>query len=331
MRTHTGAYASLCLCFIFSFSLAPLITWDRSPTTHHRQYHARASYGRHQGHGLTRELEREVESRKHDSCKNPPPQQTYHKRQSTARLLEHGRNGRLRVDGQVPVRSRETGKRRDEKREDEEEDDVGTEGADHVDEAENAHPEEEEAWVIALACVPGTLLSGMRHTKCRVPACCLRAHYITSSISSSRVIEGSQSCAEDEPEGAEGVEDHTGEGIADDPLRKGFVSTSTSHRLHVVRSLEGFPTSPVAPRTMMRPPKKKYVPMFAAPLPPAPRQPMSVQERGVRVMMKPEMALRGGSAFDDSTEIEISRSTYTGVGLPNVFRSSPATLFWGER
>lgn len=66
--------------------------------------------------------------------------------------------------------------------------------------------------------------------------------------------------------------------------------------------------------------------MLAEPLPPAPRQPMSVQLKGVSDSKKPTRALRlisMGLAPDGMT--------YRGVGLPNVFRNSPFTSFLGDR
>ena len=51
--------------------------------------------------------------------------------------------------------------------------------------------------------------------------------------------------------------------------------------------------------------------MVAMPSPPAPRQPMSSQDRGERERRKPRRA--------------------KGVGLPKVLRSSPLTSFWGLR
>jgi hypothetical protein len=54
---------------------------------------------------------------------------------------------------------------------------------------------------------------------------------------------------------------------------------------------KGKQTSPTPPRTMSSPPMKKYQPMLAEPLPPAPRQPMSVQLNGVSDRRKPTRAL----------------------------------------
>jgi hypothetical protein len=68
-----------------------------------------------------------------------------------------------------------------------------------------------------------------------------------------------------------------------------------------------------------------YIP--AAPLPPAPRQPMRSQDRGEREMRKPRRALDLLSALNNTFE----QWTYTGVGLPKVFRRSPLTAFCGDR
>jgi hypothetical protein len=53
-------------------------------------------------------------------------------------------------------------------------------------------------------------------------------------------------------------------------------------------------TSPMEPRIMSNPPKKKYVPVPAAPTagPPVPRQPIKSHERGERESRKPIRALR---------------------------------------
>lgn len=50
-------------------------------------------------------------------------------------------------------------------------------------------------------------------------------------------------------------------------------------------------TSPMAPRVMSTPPKPKYTPILAAPLPPAPRQPIRSHDSGVRESRKPTRAL----------------------------------------
>jgi hypothetical protein len=74
------------------------------------------------------------------------------------------------------------------------------------------------------------------------------------------------------------------------------------------------------------PPAKKYQPMLADPLAPAPRHPMSVQLNGVSDNRKPMRALLALVG-----ENILEWIAYSGVGLPKVFRNSPLTLFWGDR
>jgi hypothetical protein len=132
-------------------------------------------------------------------------------------------------------------------------------------------------------------------------------------------VRGDQSGGVAEPEGAEGGEDDEGECVAENPLSRcqypkdGCVGESR--------------TSPIPPRTINSPPAKKYHPMLAEPLPPAPRHPISVQLRGVRDSKKPQSAL---VMVSEGTK-EDGAVTYKGVGLPKVLRSSPFTSFLGER
>jgi hypothetical protein len=96
-------------------------------------------------------------------------------------------------------------------------------------------------------------------------------------------VRGDQRGGVAEPEGAEGGEDDEGECVAEDPLSRRQYPGGAC--LFVSR------TSPRPPRTMSSPPAKKYHPMLAEPLPPAPRHPISVQLRGVRESKKPQSAL----------------------------------------
>lgn len=92
-----------------------------------------------------------------------------------------------------------------------------------------------------------------------------------------------QSGAVAEPEGAEGGKDDEGECVAENPLsRRQYTGGWCVVESH---------TSPIPPRTISSPPAKKYHPMLAEPLPPAPRHPISVQLRGVRDSKKPQSAL----------------------------------------
>jgi hypothetical protein len=96
-------------------------------------------------------------------------------------------------------------------------------------------------------------------------------------------VRGDQGGGVAEPEGAEGGEDDEGECVAEDPLsRRQYPGGECVGRSR---------TSPIPPRTINSPPAKKYHPMLAEPLPPAPRHPISVQLRGVRDSKKPQSAL----------------------------------------
>lgn len=57
---------------------------------------------------------------------------------------------------------------------------------------------------------------------------------------------------------------------------------------------------------------------------------MRMHDKGLRERRKPPRALEvvSVSTFD---EMSAQDGTHIGVGLAKVFRSSPATLFWGER
>ena len=94
--------------------------------------------------------------------------------------------------------------------------------------------------------------------------------------------------AKREPESTEGAKDDEREGVADDPLRM----LSVRHAFGVVKNRLRSLTSPTEPRIMSTPPKPKYVPMVAAPLPAAPRHPISVHDKGVKDRRKPASALR---------------------------------------
>jgi hypothetical protein len=100
-------------------------------------------------------------------------------------------------------------------------------------------------------------------------------------------------------------------------------------QFHISKKTQGGKqTSPRPPRTINRPPAKKYHPVLAAPLPPAPRHPIRVMLNGKSDSKKPTRALWVLLVHGK----QVSRTiTYSGVGLANVFRSSPLTLFGGER
>ena len=117
-------------------------------------------------------------------------------------------------------------------------------------------------------------------------------------------VRGDQSGGVAEPEGPERGEDDEGECVAEDPLsRRQYPGGGC---------VGGSPTSPIPPRTISSPPAKKYHPMLAEPLPPAPRHPISVQLRGVRESKKPQSALvvvSEGAGQDDANYLQRSRVT----------------------
>jgi len=67
--------------------------------------------------------------------------------------------------------------------------------------------------------------------------------------------------------------------------------------------------------------------VLAAPLPPAPLHPMSVMLKGKSDNKNPIRALSQLASEKWSSQTP----TYSGVGLPKVFRSSPLTLFGGDK
>jgi hypothetical protein len=117
-------------------------------------------------------------------------------------------------------------------------------------------------------------------------------------------VRGDQGGGVAEPEGAEGGEDDEGECVAEDPLsRRQYPGGGCVGRSR---------TSPIPPRTINSPPAKKYHPMLAEPLPPAPRHPISVQLRGVRDSKKPQSALvmvSEGEREDVADDLQRSRVT----------------------
>jgi len=86
--------------------------------------------------------------------------------------------------------------------------------------------------------------------------------------------------------------------------------------------------SKTPPMTIKSPPKKKYAAVSEAPDPPAPLQPIKIHESGVRLSKNPTSALQVSAV---SFVLLAPSMTYIGVGLPKVLRSSPATLFCGDR
>lgn len=83
-----------------------------------------------------REIEGEVDGGEQLHKEEVPPQETHDEGQTTGCVLQVGGGDAF---GGLPEKAGETAEGGDEEGEDHQEDDVGAEGADHVDEAEDAH------------------------------------------------------------------------------------------------------------------------------------------------------------------------------------------------
>lgn len=209
----------------------------------------------------------------------------------------------------MPVCAREAAERGDQEAEDADEDEVGAERADGVDQAQHAHEDEEEG--------PG----GVEADRVEAAGRVARVGGVVAECAGL----GLEGEAEGDPEGAEGAEDDAGEGVAEDPLWLRW-----SARAQLLGGVcSRWHTSPMAPRIMRIPPKARYVPIPAEPFE-APRQPMRSQESGVKESKNPQSAL-SESGTPIHRALQGASRTYTGVGLPKVLRRSPATLFWGPR
>lgn len=164
-----------------------------------------------------RDLEREVESRKHDGEEDPPASQARDERECTSSNLQsfcQSQSCRIvRVAegvGLLPVRASKETERADECEEDDDEDDVGAERAYQVDEAEDAHEEHEEG---EGGCETDGRLAGAFGVGGRW------------GVGAVGVVEWLEGCGEREPERAEGDEDYEREGIAKDE----FEETADDH------------------------------------------------------------------------------------------------------
>lgn len=91
----------------------------------------------------TRNLEWEVQSRKHNRKEDPPSERTSAERESASGCLQLSGKHKITV-GELEVSAAEARECQDERQEDEEEADVGAKGADEVDEAHEAHSDQEE-------------------------------------------------------------------------------------------------------------------------------------------------------------------------------------------
>ena len=92
---------------------------------------------------LTWNLKGKVHSRKHNRKEYVPSQRAGHECKSTAGDLQSSTRSRIAL-GVVPVRRGKTGESEDERGEDAEEDHVGSDGKEHVDEAQDTHCQKEE-------------------------------------------------------------------------------------------------------------------------------------------------------------------------------------------
>lgn len=143
-----------------------------------------------------RQAKREIHCREQQHQKQVLAQQTCHKCQPTACMMQVQGNSRVVLCAFLPEAYSQTSESRYEGGENQKEDDVGAQAADEVDETEDAHPEEEEGecglegWI--------SVSSGA----------------VVGCVGGSGVVIGSQGCAVGEPEGAKGAEDDEVERVA---------------------------------------------------------------------------------------------------------------------
>lgn len=99
----------------------------------------------HDDCGLTGQLEREVKRCEQDGEEDPPSEGAHDKAASTC-SDEQGLGGRYVALSEVPVCASETAECGNQEEEDADEDEVSAEGANHVDKAEETHPNLEESY-----------------------------------------------------------------------------------------------------------------------------------------------------------------------------------------
>jgi hypothetical protein len=127
----------------FFFWLAPLTIVDKSPTVE-RTISVNIQIRMHvRGCRLTWQLEGEVQRREQDGKEDPPSQHACDESASASSDEQGASLGHVTLS-EVPVRAGEAAESRNEGSEDADEDHVGAERANHVDEAEETHPELEE-------------------------------------------------------------------------------------------------------------------------------------------------------------------------------------------
>ena len=107
-----------------------------------RSYEVRTRRALRKGH--TWQLEGEVQRSEHDGREDPPATAACEESASASGNLLCARSGGVALS-KIPVCSSEQAECGDQGGEDQNEDDVGAEGADHVDQAEESHPNLEEA------------------------------------------------------------------------------------------------------------------------------------------------------------------------------------------
>ena len=102
---------------------------------------------------LTGQLKREVQTRQHDSREYPPPKNTRDEGAGATSNLQSTRQRDVAVV-ELQVGTCEQGEDEHEGEEDHEEAHVCADGADEVDEAHEAHGDEEEGWAWSIRCLP---------------------------------------------------------------------------------------------------------------------------------------------------------------------------------
>lgn len=161
--------------------------------------------------GHTWELKGEVEGRKQDSCENPPSENTGDESKGATSDDQSRRAGRI-AETNVEEAGAEQTECWDEREEDQDEDKVGPEGADHVDQAEDSHPQEEEAeCIVERRRIETSATSGSLR--------CSR-NSIVGSVVGICAVEWLEGRAERSPERTKGAKDDHGESVANDELRR---------------------------------------------------------------------------------------------------------------
>lgn len=178
------------------------------------------------------DLDGEIESGKHDGGEDVPAEDACDKRKASA-SLDHSCGFRGVAHGAVPEASGEEREGRNEGEEDHDEDNVGADGQDEVDQAHDSHPEKEETESVVKFWCTKTGVVG----------------WVKSSIIAIGMVEWDESEAECNPERAEAEEDNHGEGVANDELAEATEKHENTAIAEVgtnaSRSITGHGSSPV--------------------------------------------------------------------------------------